>query len=176
MFRIGGDPVAAGLVTRLNQPGGNVTGTTTLGVELGPKRLQMLREMLPARATVALFSNPRNANAAAEAREIQAAANVLDIRLLVLNATSPSELDVVFERIAQQDIGGVLNAADPFIISQSDRIVALAERRTSPGIYSVRQFLEAGGLMFYGTDPFEMWHVVGTYVGRFLISHRDGPP
>jgi putative ABC transport system substrate-binding protein len=118
VFRIGGDPVAAGLVTRLNQPGGNVTGTTTLGVELGPKRLQMLREMLPTRATVTLFSNPRNANAAAETREIQAAANMLDIRLLVLNASSPSELDVVFERIAQQDIGGILNAADPFIISR----------------------------------------------------------
>jgi putative ABC transport system substrate-binding protein len=174
VFRIGGDPVAAGLVTRLNQPGGNVTGTTTLGVEFWPKRLQMLREMLPARATVALFSNPRNANAAAETREIQAAANVLDIRLLVLNATSPSELDVVFERIAHQDIGGVLNAADPFIISQSDRIVALAERRTIPGIYSVRQFLETGGLMFYGTDPFEMWHVVGTYVGRILKGEKPG--
>jgi putative ABC transport system substrate-binding protein len=83
-------------------------------------------------------------------------------------------LDVVFERIAQQDIGGVLNAADPFIISQCDRIVALAERRTIPGIYSARQFLEAGGLMFYGTDAFEMWHVVGTYVGRILKGEKPG--
>jgi putative ABC transport system substrate-binding protein len=99
---------------------------------------------------------------------------VLDIRLLVLNATSPSELDVVFERIAQQDIGGVLNAADPFIISQRDRIVALAERRTIPGIYSSRQFLEAGGLMFYGTDGFEGYHVVGTYVGRILKGEKPG--
>jgi len=89
VFRIGGDPVASGLVSSLNMPGGNVTGVTTLGVELGPKRLQMLGELLPPGATVALFSNPRNANAAAEAREIEASAKVLGMRLLVLNATTP---------------------------------------------------------------------------------------
>src|SRR5262249_42113646 len=93
VFRIGGDPVANGLVPSLNRPGGNVTGVTTLGVELGPKRLQILRELLPAGATVALFSNPRSAIAAAETREIEAAAQILGLRLLVLNAAIPSELD-----------------------------------------------------------------------------------
>jgi hypothetical protein len=101
--------------------------------ELGPKRLQMLRELLPTGATVALFTDPRNANAAAETREIEATAKVLGMRLLVLNATSPSELDAAFERMAQQDVRGLLNAADPFIISQRDRIVALAARRAIPG-------------------------------------------
>src|SRR6516225_3840296 len=115
-----------GLVPSLNMPGGNVTGTTTLGVTLGAKRLQLLRELLTTGATVALFSNPRNANAAAEAKEIDAAAKVLGVRLLVLNATSPSGLDVAFERIAQENVSGLLNAADPFIISQRDRIIALA--------------------------------------------------
>jgi putative tryptophan/tyrosine transport system substrate-binding protein len=150
VFRIGGDPVASGLVPNLNMPGGNVTGTTTLGVELGPKRLQILRELLPTGATVALFTNPRNANAAAETREIEATAKVLGVRLLVLNATSPSELDVAFERIAQQEVSGLLNAADPFIISQRDRIVALAARRAIPGVYSTPPFFDAGGLVFYG--------------------------
>jgi putative ABC transport system substrate-binding protein len=145
---------------------------TTLGVELGPKRLQMLRELLPIGATVALFTNPRNANAAAEAREIEAAAKVLGMRLLVLNATSPSELDAAFERIAQQDVSGLLNAADPFIISQQDRIVALAARRAIPGIYSLRSFIEAGGLMFYGTESIEGYRLAGTYVGRILKGEK----
>ena len=172
VFRIGGDPVARGLVPSLNMPGGNVTGTTTLGVELGPKRLQMLRELLPTGATVALFTNPRNANAAAEAREIEATAKVLGVRLVVLSATSPSELDAVFERIDQQDVSGLLNAADPFIISQRDRIVALAARRAIPGIYSTALFLRAGGLIFYGTSGLEEFRMVGTYVGRILKGEK----
>jgi putative tryptophan/tyrosine transport system substrate-binding protein len=168
VFRIGGDPIAAGLVPSLSMPGGNITGTTTLAVELGPKRLQMLSELLPAGAVVALFTNPRNANAVAETREIQTAATVLGVHLLVLNAASPGELDAVFERIAQQDIQGVLNGADPFIISQSYRIVSLAARRAIPAIYSTRSFLEAGGLIFYGASGLEEFRVVGRYVGRIL--------
>jgi putative ABC transport system substrate-binding protein len=174
VFRVGGDPVAMGLVPNLNMPGGNVTGTTTLGVTLGAKRLQLLRELLPTGATVALFSNPRNANAAAEAKEIDAAAKVLGVRLLVLNAISPSELDVAFEKIAQQDISGVLNAADPFIISQRDRIVALAARRGIPGVYSAPAFFNAGGLIFYGSSAVEEWYTVGTYVGRILKGEKPG--
>jgi putative ABC transport system substrate-binding protein len=172
VFRIGGDPIATGLVARLNRPGGNITGATTLGVELGPKRLQMLRELLPAGATVALFANPTNANAAAETREIQAAAQLLGVRLLVLNAASPSELDVAFETMAQQEVGGLLNAADPFIISQRHRIVALAARRAIPAVYSIRSFYEAGGLMFYGTDTSDAFRLVGTYVGRILKGEK----
>ena len=175
VFRVGGDPVAMGLVSSLNMPCGNVTGTTTLGVTLGAKRLQMLRELLPTGATVALFSNPRNANAAAEAREIDAAAKVLDVRLLVLNATSPSELDVAFERIAQENVSGVLNAADPFIISQRDRIVALAARRAIPGVYLALTFLDIGGLIFYGSSSaIEEFYTVGTYIGRILKGEKPG--
>jgi putative tryptophan/tyrosine transport system substrate-binding protein len=172
VFRIGGDPIASGLVPSLNRPGGNVTGVTTLGLELGPKRLQMLFELLPTGATVALFSNPRNANAAAEAREIEAAAKALGVRLLVLNATSPSELDAAFERIAQQDVSGLLNAADPFIISQRDRIVALAARRAIPGVYSAPSFFEAGGLISYGSSGIDEFRMVGTYVGRILKGEK----
>jgi putative tryptophan/tyrosine transport system substrate-binding protein len=172
VFRIGGDPIAAGLVPSLSMPGGNITGTTTLAVELGPKRLQMLTELLPSGATVALFTNPRNANAVAETREIQTAATILGVRLLVLNAASPSELDAVFEGIARQDIQGVLNAADPFVISQSRRIVALAARRAIPAIYSTRSFLEAGGLIFYGASGLEEFRVVGSYIGRILNGEK----
>jgi putative ABC transport system substrate-binding protein len=139
---------------------------------LGPKRLQTLRELLPTGATVALFTDPQNANAAAEAKEIEAAAEALGARLFVLNASSPSELDVAFERIAQQDVSGLLNAADPFIISQRDRIVALAARRAIPGVYSARVFFEAGGLMFYGSSGIEEYRTVGIYVGRILKGEK----
>jgi putative tryptophan/tyrosine transport system substrate-binding protein len=172
VFRIGGDPVARGLVPSLSKPGGNVTGTTTLGVELGPKRLEVLSELLPAGATVAMFTDPGNANAAAEVRAIQAAADALGLRLLVLHASSPSELDAAFERIAQQDIRGVLNAADPFIISQRDRIVALAARRAIPGVYSTPLYLLAGGLIFYGASGLDEFRMVGNYVGRILSGEK----
>jgi putative tryptophan/tyrosine transport system substrate-binding protein len=172
VFRIGGDPVARGLVPNLNMPGGNVTGATTLGVELGPKRLEMLRELLPTGATVALFTDPRNANAAAETREIEATAKVLGVRLVVLNASSPSELDAAFEKMAQQDVHGLLNAADPFIISQADRIVALAARRKIPGVYSTPLYFHAGGLMYYGASGLEAFRQVGTYVGRILKGEK----
>jgi len=174
VFRIAGDPVASGLVPTLNYPGGNVTGVTTLGLELGPVRLQMLRELLPGGATVALFSNPTNANAAAESREIQTAAQLMDVRLLVLNAATPSELDVAFESLAQHDVGGLMTAADPFIISQRDRIIALAARRAIPAIYSTRFQHEAGGLMTYGSDSTAGHRLAGTYVGRILKGERPG--
>ena len=138
VFRVGGDPVASSLVPSLNRPGGNVTGTTTLGVDLGPKRLQMLRELLPTGAMVALLANSTNANAATETREIEAAAQLLGVRLLVLSAASPSQLDAAFEMMAQQDVRGLLPAADPFIQAQRDRIIALAARRAIPAIYASR--------------------------------------
>jgi putative ABC transport system substrate-binding protein len=172
VFRVGGDPVAIGLVPNLNKPGGNVTGATTLGIGLGPKRLQILRELMPTGARVALFSDPRNPNAAAEVREIVSAAEGLGVRLLVLNASSPSELDVAFEMIVQQDVGGLLNAADPFIFSQQDRIIALAARRKIPGVYSAPVFVQAGGLMSYGTDGIEDFRMVGTYIGRVLKGEK----
>jgi putative ABC transport system substrate-binding protein len=174
VFRVGGDPVANGLVPNLNKPGGNVTGATTLGIGLGPKRLQILRELMPTGARVALFSDPRNPNAAAEVREIEAAAEALGVRLLVLNASSPSELDVAFETIVQQDVGGLLNAADPFIFSQQDRIIALAARRKIPGVYSALRFVQAGGLMSYETESIEDFRMVGTYIGRVLKGEKPG--
>jgi putative tryptophan/tyrosine transport system substrate-binding protein len=172
VFRIGGDPVAAGLVASLNRPGGNITGSTTIGVELGPKRLQILRELVPAGATVALLSNPTNANAATEIREIQAAAHLLGVRLLVLDAVSASDLDAALARLARQDVGGLLTAADPFIIAQRNQFIALAARRAIPAIYSNRLEYDAGGLMFYGTDGNDGHRLAGTYVGRILKGEK----
>jgi putative ABC transport system substrate-binding protein len=174
VFRIGGDPVAAGLVSRLNRPGGNITGTTTLGVELGPKRLEVLRELLPAGATIALLSNPNNANAAAEAQNIQAAAQLLGLRLVVLNAANASDMDAALARAAQQDVAGLVTAADPFIISQRKQIMAVAARWAKPIVFSSRIEFDDGGLMSYATDVFEGFHIAGTYVGRILKGEKPG--
>ncbi len=174
VFRIGSDPIVTGLVARLNRPGGNITGTTTLGVGLGPKRLQVLRELLPAGATVALLSNPTNANAATETRDIQAAAQLLGLRLLVLDAANSSDLDVAFARIAQPDVDGLLTAADPFVIARRNQIIALTARRAIPAIYSSRFEFDAGGLMSYGADFAEGHRLAGTYVGRILKGEKPG--
>ena len=168
VFRIGGDPIAAGLVASLDRPGGNITGTTTIGTLLGPKRLEILRELLPAGATVALLSNPTNANSATETREIQAAAQLLGLRLLVLNATGASALDVAFERMAKADVGGLLTAADPFVIAQRNQIIGWVARRAIPAVYSSRQEYDDGGLMSYGADGADGHRLAGTYVGRIL--------
>ena len=168
VFRIGGDPIAAGLIASLNRPGGNITGTTTIGTLLGPKRLEILRELLPAGATVALLSNPTNANAATETREIQTAAQLLGLRLLVLNATRASALDVALEHITKADVGGLLTAADPFVIAQRNQIIGWVARRAIPAVYSSRQEYDDGGLMSYGADGADGHRVAGTCVGRIL--------
>jgi putative tryptophan/tyrosine transport system substrate-binding protein len=172
VFRIGSDPVANGLVAALNRPGANATGITTLGNELGQKRLQMLHELLPAGAAVVLLVNPLNTNAAAEVKEIQAAANALDVHLLILNASSPSEIDTAFTSIARRDIGGLLTTADPLLFAQRDQIVTLVARRAIPANYSDRIFYEAGGLMSYGTDIPDGHRLAGTYVGRILKGEK----
>jgi putative ABC transport system substrate-binding protein len=172
VFRIGGDPVASGLVPSLARPGGNITGVTTLGVEQGPKRLQMLLEILPADAAVALLSNPTNANAARERDEIQAAARLLGVRLVIFNATTTNDIEAAFAGFAAQRIGGFMTAAEPLFFQNRDRIVALAARHALPAIYSDRQFFEAGGLMTYATNAADGHRLTGVYTGRVLGGER----
>jgi putative ABC transport system substrate-binding protein len=130
--------------------------------------------MLPAGATVALLSNPTNANAAREAQEIQATAQLLGVRLLVLNAASASDLEAALARAAKQDVAGLLTAADPFIISQRKQIITLAARRSVPVIFSSRNEFDDGGLMSYGSDGPEGHRIAGTYVGRILSGEKPG--
>jgi putative tryptophan/tyrosine transport system substrate-binding protein len=172
IFRMGGDPVTLGLVASLNRPGGNVTGVTTLGIELGPKRLQLLGELLPADATVVLLVNPINVNAAFEVNEIQKAANLLSLRLLILHASAPNDLEAAFASIAHQNVGGLLTTADPYFFNNTVKLVALVARRAIPAIYSDRVFCEAGGLMSYGTDIADGFRIAGTYAGRILRGEK----
>jgi len=172
VFRIGGDPVAIGIVPNLGRPGGNITGITTLGTDLAAKRLELLRELLPAGVAVALLVNPTNANAARETEEIQAAARLLGIRLLILGASSPSDIEVAFASMARQDVGGLVTAADPLMFQQHDRIIALVARRALPAIYSDRFFVEDGGLMSYGTALSDAERLAGIYTGRILGGEK----
>jgi putative tryptophan/tyrosine transport system substrate-binding protein len=173
IFRMGGDPVTLGLVASLNRPGGNVTGVTTLGIELGPKRLQLLGELLPADATVVLLVNPINVNAAFEVNEIQKAANLLSLRLLILHASTPNDLEAAFASISHQDVGGLLTTADPlFFLERGRTLVALVARRAIPAIFSDRVFFQAGGLMSYGTDIADGFRQTGIYTGRILKGEK----
>jgi putative tryptophan/tyrosine transport system substrate-binding protein len=172
VFRIGGDPVAAGLVPSLNRPGGNVTGATTLASQLGQKQLEMLRELLPAGAATAVLVNPANVNMAREIEELQAAARLLSVRLLIFNVSSPSDLDTAFAGFGEQAIGGLLTAGDPLFFRQRDQLVALVARRAVPAIFTDRFFVEGGGLMSYGTDIPEGFRIAGMYTGRILKGEK----
>jgi putative ABC transport system substrate-binding protein len=173
VFRLGGDPVRLGLVASFNQPGGNVTGVTTLGIELAAKRLELLRELLPAGATVVLLANPINANEAFEINEMQTATKLLGLRLLVLHVRTPNDLEAAFASIAQQDIGGLVTTADPLFFRERGRtLVELVARRGIPAIYSDRVFFESGGLMSYGVDIPDGFRLAGIYVGRILNGEK----
>jgi putative ABC transport system substrate-binding protein len=172
VFSVGNDPVASGLVPSLNRPGANVTGITTLTSPLGPKRLEMLREVVPAGAAVVLLVNPTNPGVASETKEIQAAARLLGLRLMILNTSSPIEIYDAFASIAGQDIGGILTTADALFFAQQDELVALAARKSVPAIYLTRGFIEAGGLMSYGPDLLEGYRLAGGYVGRILKGEK----
>jgi putative ABC transport system substrate-binding protein len=143
VFRIGGDPVAAGLVASLNRPGGNITGITTLGPELGPKRLELLSQLLPVGAAVVLLVNPTNPNAVIETKQIQTAADFLGVRLLILHASNPSDIEAAFATISRQDIGGLLTTADPFFARQRGQFVAFVARQAIPAIYQLRRVAES---------------------------------
>jgi putative tryptophan/tyrosine transport system substrate-binding protein len=172
VFRIGGDPVASGLVASLNRPGGNVTGVTTLGAELEQKRVELLRDLFPPGALVGALVNPTNANVAVVTEEIQAAAHHLGVRLLIWHTSAPSEIEAAFASVGRQGISGVLMIADNLFFVQRDLLVTLAARTCVPTIYTDRSFAEAGGLMSYGTDIPDGFRVAGVYTGRILKGER----
>jgi putative tryptophan/tyrosine transport system substrate-binding protein len=168
VFRAGTDPVAAGLVANLNRPGANVTGISTFGQDLGPKRMELLREFLSPGAGVAVLVNQNNIVAAAEAKEVQAAAHLLGLHLTTLNVSSLTEIDTAFEGIARQNVKGLLIINDLAFFVQRDHLAALAARTALPAVFADRIFAEAGGLMSYGTDVPDGFRLTGVYTGRIL--------
>jgi putative tryptophan/tyrosine transport system substrate-binding protein len=168
VFTTGDDPVKLGLVASLNRPGGNVTGVSSLLVELGSKQLGLLRELAPGIAAIAVLTNPNFPGTERQLRDVEAAARVLGLQLLVLRASSEREIDAAFATIAQQSGAALLVGVDPFFLSLRDQIVALAARHAIPALYPVRDFAVAGGLMSYGTDFADSYREAGIYTGRIV--------
>ena len=166
VFAIGSDPVETGLVVSLNRPGGNITGATFLSIELGAKRLELLRELVPKVASIGLLVNPKNPNAAPQTKHMQAATTALGLQLNVLSASAQSDFDNAFAMLIQQRIDALVVSADPFFISHRDQLVALAERNSIPAIYYAREFAVAGGLISYASSFADLFRQAATYVGR----------
>jgi putative tryptophan/tyrosine transport system substrate-binding protein len=173
VFSTGYDPVAAGLIASLSRPGGNLTGVTSLTAEVGPKRVELLHEMVPTATSIALLVNPA-AGAMREtiSTDLQAAARRLRLQVHVLHASAAHEFDAVFASLAQLPAGGLVIGSDPFFNSQSKELAALAIRHAVPSVYQYREFVAAGGLMSYGGSLTDMYHQVGVHTGRILKGER----
>jgi len=172
VFTTGGDPVQEGYVASLNRPGGNVTGVSWFNAVLSGKALGLLHELVPNAAVIALMVNPSLPEFARTVSEAQEAARTLGLQLLVLNATTPSEIHTAFATLRQRRAGALLVGADPFIGSRSQQIVALAVRDAIPGMYFNREFVAEGGLMSYGNDTSDGYRRAGLYVGRILKGEK----
>jgi putative ABC transport system substrate-binding protein len=173
VFDTGFDPVQLGLVASLNRPGGNLTGVSNLNVELGPKRLELLRELVPAAAIIALLLNPTNPNAETLLRDHQSAARTLDLQLRVVHASTERDIDTAFATLIQMRAGALVIGPDTFFISQSKQLAALTVRHAVPAIFQYREFPVAGGLMSYGGSLTDAYRLVGVYTGRIL---KGGKP
>ena len=173
VFMIGSDPVQLGLVSSLNHPGGNLTGVSYFNEEIAPKRLNLLHEFIPTVDTIALLVNPANASAAtAQTREMQDAVNALGLRLMVIKASNPIELEDAFATLVQHRIEALQLSVDPLFGNHVDQIVALATRSKIRTIYPWREFTAAGGLMNYGASIPDAYHQVGVYTGQILKGAR----
>jgi putative ABC transport system substrate-binding protein len=168
VFVTGADPVKTGLVDSFSRPGGNLTGVSILLSILGPKRLELLSELLPSTSTFALLVNPNNPNVAADAPETEAAAKAIGRRLEVLTASTDGDLEAAFTTMIRHQAGALIVMPDPLFVSRREQLVVLAARYAVPTIYPVREFTENGGLMSYGTNLLELDQQAGTYVGKIL--------
>jgi putative ABC transport system substrate-binding protein len=173
VFLVGADPVELGFVESLGRPGGNMTGVNSLAVGTVAKRLQLMHELMPTAVEIAFLRNPTNPNfSALETRELQGAAVVLGLRLLILNASSASEIEEAFANIVAQGVGAFLPGTDPLFISGRDQLVMLANRYKIPAIYPFREDVAAGGLMSYGSNNRDAFRRVGGYAGRILSGKQ----
>ncbi len=168
VFAVGRDPVADGLVASLNRPGGNVTGVYMFTAALNAKRLELLHEMVPRVATIAILINPMNAGAQSIESEVRTAAATARVQLLVLHASTGREIEAAFKTLTEKRIGALIVSNDAFFNSQREQLVALATRLALPSIFEWREFATSGGLMSYGTDLAGVHRQLGAYAARIL--------
>ena len=172
VFAFGGDPVQAGFVASLNRPGGNVTGASFFASQISGKALGLLHELVPSAAVIALMMNPKNLESAVWLSDAQGAARTLGLQLLVLNASTPGEIDAAFSALRQQGARALVAGGDPFLTARRQQIVALAARDAVPAIYSNRDYVADGGLMSYGNDIPDAYRRAALYVGRILKGDK----
>ena len=172
VFNVGDDPIKSGLIVSFNRPGGNLTGVNTQSPALEPKRLGLLRELVPQAAIIAVLLNPTNPDTDLQWRDLQVAANAIGQQLRIFNASSESDLDTAFAALVQRRAHALLVGSDVFFTNRREQIVALAARHAVPTIYAFRQFAESGGLMSYSTNLVEVYRQVGLYVGRVLKGEK----
>ena len=173
VFFVAADPVELGLVASLSRPGGNFTGATTLTLEVGPKRLELLHEMVPTATIIGVLVNPTSPNlAAAQSRDLQAAARVLGLQVHVLQASTDREFDAAFASMAQLGVQGLVITSDSFFFSRSEQLAALATRYAVPAVFGFRESAAAGGLMSYGGGLVESHRWIGVYTGRILKGDK----
>ena len=173
VFEGGMDPVRVGLVSSLDRPGGNITGVTQLNLEVAPKRLELLHELIPKGNVVGFLINPANAaNAKGETADVEAAASRLGVEIRVLNASTERDFDAVFAKLAQLKAAGLVIGSDAFFVSRQEQLAALAARHSVPAVFENRQFVVAGGLMSYGGSLTDAYRLAGVYTGRVLKGEK----
>jgi ABC-type uncharacterized transport system substrate-binding protein len=166
------DPVQIGLVTSLNRPGGNMTGVTLLSVEVGPKLLELLHDMVPKASIMALLVNPTNPNVETQSKNLQVAALKIGFQPHIVNASTVRDFDTVFAKLRELRADALMISQDPFFNIQSGQLGALSVRHAIPAIYVNREFAAAGGLMSYGANQPDEWHQAGVYVARILKGEK----
>jgi putative ABC transport system substrate-binding protein len=174
VFTTGDDPVQAGLVSNLNRPGGNVTGVNLFLSNLSAKKLGLLHDLLPQATVIAGLFNSASQSAEVQAKDLQAAGNANGLRIQIAHASNDQEIESAFATLNKQQIGAVMVGSDPFYISRREKIIALAARYAIPAFYELRDFVDDGGLMSYGTDIEDGYRQAGVYAGRILKGEKPG--
>ncbi|MFI4961406.1 MAG: ABC transporter substrate-binding protein, partial [Hyphomicrobiales bacterium] len=172
VFGVAVDPVKIGLVASLNRPGGNLTGITNLNVEVGPKRLELLRELIPTATNIAVLVNPTSPIAEPFARSMQAAARTLGQQVHVLQASAEQDFDRVFADLVRMRSGALVISPYVFFNTKIEQLAVLSLRHAVPAIFQYREFAAAGGLISYGSDETEYYRLIGIYAGRILKGEK----
>jgi putative tryptophan/tyrosine transport system substrate-binding protein len=174
VFTSDSDPIELGLIASLNRPGGNLTGVATLGAELGPKRLELVHELVPTATVIAALIRPTGPDAEDQSRDLQAAARTMGLELHILHASTEREIEAVFATVARMRAGALVIGVDVFFNSRSGKLAALTLRHAVPTIYQFREFVAAGGLMSYGGSITDSFRLAGIYTGRILKGEKPG--
>jgi putative tryptophan/tyrosine transport system substrate-binding protein len=173
LFGIAGDPVKLGFVASLSRPGGNITGVTMSYTEAAPKRLSLLLQLLPTAKTIAILANPQfQSETESEIKVIGEAASAIGRQIVALQASDDAELDAVSTKLGQIKPDALLVSSDPFLLTRARRLVQLATNHALPTLYYRREFVDAGGLLSYGSDLDEAYHTLGLYTGRVLKGEK----